>query len=152
MTASQHPPAAAADQTKGRPMRTSRRVLTGITIGVVTGGVAGGLMVATASAGILRSRAQDPAPTYAHNSSGLTYGSGLDATKPGNQPDLTQAYGDNGVLGYVRTTDLNPPDVKNPTAAAALARAGVAGRDVPLYAQDGKTVIGRFHLGAVPAH
>lgn len=131
-------------------MKTSRRVLTGTVVGVVSGAVAGGLFISNAaSAGTLRSRAQDPAPSYHRNSSGMTYGSGLDATTPDNQPELTEAYGVNGVHGYVRTSDLNPPDVKNPTAAAALARSGAAGRDIPLYDQDGKTVIGRFHLDAV---
>ncbi len=134
-------------------MKTSRRVITGATAGVLAGAVAGGVFIANAaSAGSLPSRSQDPAPTYSHNSSGLTYGSGLDATTPQNQPDLTQAYGENGVLGYVRTTDLNPPDRPSIAAAQAAGLAGSAGRYVPLYTQDGKTVIGRFYLGPVASH
>lgn len=77
----------------------------------------------------------------------MTFGSGLgvDATSPG--PDLVAAYGTNGAFGYLRATDREravglPPDglVVDPPEMPA------DGIDIPLYAEDGVTVIGTFTI------
>ncbi len=70
------------------------------------------------------------AQPYPVNENGMTYGSGagIDEDDPG--PDLVAAYGTNGRCGFVRASDLSQPGVT----------------DVPLYAQDGVTVIGRFRI------
>ena len=99
-----------------------------------------------------------PAPDYAENDSGLTYGSAAEAASPDQEPDLIAAMATNGRQGYVRKTDL---DGANGSAAAAGFRSpeealawqaeraaevarGVADPTTPVYAQDGFTVIGEF--------
>ena len=85
------------------------------------------------------------APPYPVNENGMTYGSGsgVDADDPG--PDLVAAYGTNGRCGFVRAADRPQPPT---TLAGALDRTGpTEGTTIPLYAQDGVTVIGRFRIG-----
>jgi hypothetical protein len=83
-------------------------------------------------------------PPYPVNDSGMTYGSGagIDADDPG--PDLVSAYGTNGRCGFVRGADLPRP---GRTLAGAIA-ATPEEREIPLYAQDGVTVIGTFGGGS----
>lgn len=88
------------------------------------------------------------APPYPVNENGMSYGSGaaIDADDPG--PDLIAAYGTNGRCGFVRASDRQqdlPPSPEE--ALASMADLDPDGRDIPLYAQDGVTVIGRFHIG-----
>jgi hypothetical protein len=84
------------------------------------------------------------APPYPVNENGMTYGSGagIDADDPG--PDLVAAHGTNGRCGFVRAADRPRPAR---TLAQALASPSPDGRLVPLYAQDGATVIGEFRSG-----
>jgi hypothetical protein len=74
------------------------------------------------------------APPYPVNDSGMTYGSGagIDEGDPG--PDLVAAYGSNGRCGFVRATDRDREQQPEATG-------------VPLYAQDGVTVIGTYRSG-----
>ena len=67
-------------------------------------------------------------PPYPENGRGMTYGS--DANVDGNDPgpDLVAAYGTNGRCGFIRAADRERPEA------------------IPLYAQDGVTVIGWFHV------
>jgi hypothetical protein len=85
-------------------------------------------------------------PPYPVNENGMTYGSGagIDEDDPG--PDLVAAYGTNGRCGFVRADDLPQPAR---TLAQALASPSPDGRDLPLYAQDGVTVIGGYRSGQV---
>ena len=66
-------------------------------------------------------------------------------------PGLLLAQGEDGTLGYVRATDLGEPQPKTPEEAVALMAerkaSGYTGRYINLYAPDGVTVIGRFHVG-----
>ena len=84
------------------------------------------------------------APPYPVNENGMTYGSGagIDADDPG--PELIAAYGTDGRCGFVRAAD-RPQAAR--TLAQALASPSPGGRIVPLYAQDGATVIGEFRSG-----
>lgn len=84
------------------------------------------------------------APPYPVNENGMTYGSGagIDADDPG--PELIAAYGTDGRCGFVRAADRPRPAR---TLAQALASPSPDGRLVPLYAQDGVTVIGEFRSG-----
>jgi hypothetical protein len=88
------------------------------------------------------------APPYPVNENGMSYGSGaaIDADDPG--PDLVAAHGTNGRCGFVRASDRRQQQPRGPEEAAAdMADLDQDGRDVPLYAQDGVTVIGSFHIG-----
>ena len=66
-------------------------------------------------------------------------------------PGLLLAQGEDGTLGYVRATDLGEPQPETPEEALALMAereaSGYTGRYINLYASDGVTVIGRFHIG-----
>lgn len=78
---------------------------------------------------------------YAVNSNGETYGNYLQEMEIGYRADLVYAVGVNGITGYVKVSDLNdgvetPSDVIN------------QGNDylIPLYLEDGITVIGQFQV------
>jgi hypothetical protein len=91
---------------------------------------------------------QATGPPYPVNENGMSYGSGatIDEDDPG--PDLVAAYGSNGRCGFVRAADRAQEVPADPEEALAyMADLDPDGRDVPLYAQDGVTVIGSFHIG-----
>ena len=97
------------------------------------------------SCGIMAFAAEEPEiETYAVNSNGETYGNNLQAQSIGVESDLILAVGDNGVTGYVRSSDLNE-DVSTPEDA--LLHTESSGRYIPLYESDGETVIGQFYVG-----
>lgn len=110
----------------------------GLTAAVLT--LAAGASVAGSG-----NRAADAAPPYPVNANGQTYGSALAAVSPETEPDLIEAIAADGTEGYVRADDLTPPQPANPSEAARRNGAG-KGRIIPLYAVDGKTVIGTFRL------
>ena len=97
-------------------------------------------------------------PTYQTNASGETYGSSAGAI-PDDWPDLIDATGqasDGSIVdGYVLKSDLmaaTGDDVTNPQQAIAWTNShiGKAGAStIPLYAQDGHTVIGTFSVSGV---
>ncbi|WP_415854366.1 hypothetical protein [Sinomonas sp. G460-2] len=86
---------------------------------------------------------------FPKNARGETYGSGA-FVKAGEEPDLISAIGDDHkTWGYVRKTDMasraqpkNPEEVRARAASAQTGRVG--DKVVPLYAQDGVTVVGSF--------
>lgn len=90
-----------------------------------------------------------PAPSYATNAEGQTYGSALEARTPQEEPDLIEAYGDDGTSGYVRADDLNGPA---PTREEVLEhidaqeKGAIPDVRIPLYESDGTTVIGTFTI------
>lgn len=97
------------------------------------------------------------------NENGQTYGSSSDIAaylpdggSTGNVgytllPDLVEMIGDNGVSGYVYKEDMYDLSENGPRARAFLA-AAEAGADsfeytVPVYAQDGTTVVDEIDMG-----
>jgi hypothetical protein len=83
------------------------------------------------------------APPYPVNANGLTYGSGAGIDEHDAGPDLVAAHGTNGRCGFIRATDR---DQSPATVAEARADRPSQGYDIPLYAQDGVTVIGEFRI------
>ncbi len=85
-------------------------------------------------------------PLYRTNVEGLTYGSAAGSMIYGNpQPDLVAAEGPGGTLGYVKYEDLMGPQPKTPEEAVQMQKEGkFNNRKIPLYAADGKTVVGSF--------
>ena len=99
------------------------------------------------------------------NENGQTFGSGGYGA---DNPDLVLAYGIDGTLGYVLRTDIdgtgplekpNNPDEAlaymeelDKLAAEARARGESYIYTIPLYASDGRTVIGEFGVGNSGAH
>ncbi|MDA2813567.1 hypothetical protein O4J56_23170 [Nocardiopsis sp. RSe5-2] len=89
------------------------------------------------------------APSYATNAQGETYGSALDARTPQEEPDLIEAYGDDGTLGYVKADDLNGPDQTREEVLEhieAQEEGAIPDVRIPLYERDGETVIGTFTI------
>lgn len=87
--------------------------------------------------------------TFPKNARGETYGS-MAFVKHGEEPDLIAAFGeDHKTRGYVRKTDwesrARPKSLQEVEARAASGETGSVGdREVPLYAQDGVTIVGSF--------
>lgn len=83
---------------------------------------------------------------FPKNESGLSYGSATHATSPDNEPDLIEAWGIDGTLGYVLKSDLYGKKPKNPEEAITMMKQQqkAGDRAIPLYESDGKTVIGTF--------
>lgn len=73
-------------------------------------------------------------------------GSGLPAVEVGKEPELIKAYGIDGTIGYVFSTDLMGVQPKNPKEALELQSKGKNGREIPLYDASGKKVIGKFKI------
>lgn len=96
-----------------------------------------------------------PEPTYALNEQGLTLGTVADATSPDTEPDLILAVATNGREGYVYKRDLDAADgttamkgFKSPEDALAWQKErGAKTIVIPVYLEDGKTVVGEFEVG-----
>lgn len=69
--------------------------------------------------------------SYPTNANGQTYGSG---DTDGATPTLIEAYGKAGNRGFVYADDLRPSPDRPPI------------REIPLYENDGLTVIGSFAI------
>lgn len=63
-------------------------------------------------------------------------------------PELIKAVGDKGVDGYVRFEDLGGPQPSSPEEAVRISGEE---RVIPVYAEDGETVIDTYTLRADPA-
>jgi hypothetical protein len=85
-------------------------------------------------------------PLYRTNENGQTYGSQAGPSIYGNpQPDLIAAKGTDGTSGYITYEDSMGPQPKTPEEAVEMQKEGKFNiRKIPLYAADGKTVIGSF--------
>lgn len=100
----------------------------------------------------------DPSHVYETNENGQTYGSAFYAPSPDKEPDLILAESLDGTQGYVYSADLNADLPSSPDELIASmekyreiwdnAPAGevVIAHYIPLYAVDGKTVIGEFPI------
>lgn len=86
--------------------------------------------------------ATDGQAGYAVNGNGETYGNYLEALEIGYEADLILAEGENGVLGYVRASDLDDT-VESPDEV----QSSNGDRYIPLYSEDGVTVIGSYFVG-----
>lgn len=98
--------------------------------------------------------------TYQMNENGVTYGHINPKISPINQdvPQLIAAIGLDGEEGYVYEKDLNGEQPQTPEEAVEymenlekqISRAKVEGQEylyyIPLYAEDGVTVIGEFGI------
>lgn len=93
--------------------------------------------------------ATEPGPmNWPKNASGQTYGSGLRATSPADEPDLILVEATNGRIGYALRTDLEDPDPSTPEEAVRLQSArGGRSREIPVYLVDGRTKVGVFLIG-----
>lgn len=88
---------------------------------------------------------ENKSTVWPKNDLGMTYGSGLDAVSPEDEPDLIRVLATNGKVGYAYRTDLEGPEPSSPAAAIAQQKArGDKPRVIPVYEVDGVTQIGVF--------
>lgn len=93
-----------------------------------------------------------PEPEYLTNATGQTLGSLADATSPENEPDLILVVATNGKEGYVKKVELDATNghtawstlTDNEMAKWTLEREKLGIVNIPVYAADGKTIIGDF--------
>lgn len=108
-------------------------------------GITAGLIIGIISLGPAFS-SPSGAPHYPKNLNGQTYGSNTQATSIETEPDLILAIGVDGTEGYIKSVDLNGTMPKTPEEALKLQSKAPDFRIIPLYAVDGKTVIGKFKI------
>jgi|GEM_PF-1123868 len=131
-------------------------------LGVGVGAAVASVPVLLAPAGLSSTEngksASKPAPSYAVNDAGQTYGSAALATSPFDEPDLIRVVSDKGAEGYVLKVEL---DEANGAAAAATfktpeqalawqAERGAKDVVVAVYLADGKTPVGTFTVQGSP--
>lgn len=81
------------------------------------------------------------------NAKGEVYGSEIFLNQMGIEPELILAEGNDGIIGYVRAEDLETDNVQTLDEAIAYMDNRTLSYKIPLYAPDGKTVIGAFTIG-----
>ena len=117
-----------------------------LTTGVVTlVAMATVVSFAVAVSGSLTPSPADAPTDWPKNALGVTYGSGLDALSPEDEPDLIRVEATNGKIGYACRSDLEGPQPDSPAAAVAQQKANEGKPDlVPVYEVDGVTQVGVF--------
>ena len=83
------------------------------------------------------------AAPYPVNENGMTYGSNIGASLD-DGPELIIAYGTHGEIGDIKESDVYQPAPTSDADAIKLNEQGA--RTVPLYAQDGVTIVGQFTI------
>ena len=86
-------------------------------------------------------------PRYSVNENGQTYGEGPFPAGKDQEPDLIKAIGENGVVGYIKNSDVTA-SVSSPEEAIAHQKEieEIGYQSIPLYESDGTTVIGEDRL------
>ena len=103
-------------------------------------------LATTADGEVIAVDVRSAGEAYGVNAYGMTYGSAMDA-EPDEEPDLILARGIDGTVGYIKASDYNPPDFKSPEEALEWQNNVGYPETIPLYAEDGVTVIGAFKIG-----
>jgi hypothetical protein len=139
--------------------KTSVLVFSAVVAGCVTAGAGSGAALAGtpaifSPAGVSSTGSTPmPAPQYPQNTAGQTFGSAAVAPSADEEPDLVAAETTDGREGYVLKSDLDDANgttaaktFKSPQDALAWQTSEAAQRDhlIPVYAADGRTVIGSF--------
>jgi hypothetical protein len=94
-------------------------------------------------------------PNFEINARGETFGSAAGIYCVEYMPDLTRVLGDNGIVGYARTSELpvSDPVPSSPEEAVRMMeeaeRDGVAPRVINVYENDGITIIDTFTIGGM---
>ena len=113
-------------------------------VAIATGALTNGDQVAIEQ---LPSASKSGAATaWPTNTNGQTYGSLLQSTSSATDPDLVQVIATNGQTGYVYSSHLNPAGPSSPAAALAQQAASSGAQYIPVYAQNGTTIIGQFEV------
>lgn len=86
---------------------------------------------------------------YPINEQGQTYGEGPFLPGKTKEPDLVKAENEDGVVGYIKTSDLES-GAASPEEAMEYQESikSLNSRFIPMYKSDGITVIGEFKVGS----
>lgn len=79
---------------------------------------------------------------YLTNARGETYG--VDVKENSKSPDLILVENSEGILGYVKSEDLDGSNYLTPEEAILNQSQGYS---VDMYLSDGETKVGEFHIG-----
>ena len=79
---------------------------------------------------------------YPTNAKGETYG--VDVKENSKGPDLILVENSEGILGYVKSEDLDGSNYLTPEEAILNQPQGYS---VDMYLSDGETKVGKFHIG-----
>ncbi|SEB27645.1 hypothetical protein [Paenibacillus sp. 276b] len=86
---------------------------------------------------------------YPTNEQGQTYGEGPFLPGKTKEPDLIKAENEDGLVGYIKTSDLESGAASPEEAMEYQASIeSVDVRSIPMYKSDGNTVIGQFKVGS----
>lgn len=140
---------------------TSKRKVAAVLGATLLGLVVGGGVAAAATGALspghqvtiqsLSSAGTTSTPAWPKNVSGQSYGSLLDSTSSATEPDLAKVIATNGKVGYVYSYQLDGVMPSNPEQAVASQATRTAPQYIPVYAQDGSTIIGQFMVSAPTA-
>ncbi len=87
---------------------------------------------------------------YEVNDNGETFGSSAKASAYEAWPDLTAAVGDNGVSGYIRTSEAMGKEPSSPEEAIMIQQERINNGDtkriISLFDKDGVTIIDTFTI------
>lgn len=98
---------------------------------------------------LLSSSLNAPVIEYAENDNGQTIGSAYIAAVSGEMPDLVMAVTVDGKTGYVYAGDIAYDMPANPEEAVAMNAVAASNPTIPVYAEDGTTVIGYFQFTTI---
>ncbi|SEB27642.1 hypothetical protein [Paenibacillus sp. 276b] len=92
-------------------------------------------------------------PAYPTNEQGQTYGEGPLLPGKTQEPDLINAENENGIEGYIKSSDLES-GATTPEEALQYQESINAPelRSIPLYKLDGETIIGEFKIGSTQSN
>ena len=80
------------------------------------------------------------------NRKGEIYGSKYFLNEIGVEPDLILAEGNQGIIGYVRASDLEDPSVNSPEEAIQYMESLVQTRTIPVYDESNEIVIDTYTI------
>jgi hypothetical protein len=87
---------------------------------------------------------QSSARAWPTNASGQTDGSLLNSTSSATEPVLAQVIATNGKVGFVYSKELDGVAPSSPAQALAEQAVATAPQFIPVYLDDGTTMIGQF--------
>lgn len=132
-------------------LQFSRFTLVAVLGALGVGSVAGATVTTIGRSSSSHAIAKSNSSSFPVNANGETYGSDANAAWDA-QPDLISAFATNGKTGYISRVALEAADgsdVNSLSQAAAYIASTKSSRSIPVYEQNGTTVIGSF---VIPAH
>jgi hypothetical protein len=114
-----------------------------LTVGAMIGVLAVGGYSAFAASNLFSTTDNNP-NVQGHTPDGRSYGWMPGPAATSDAPDLVAVVGDDGVSGYLDYNQLVASPIVTPEQALGLQKAATHGRELPVFAKDGKTVVDQF--------